>query len=56
MGELDFGGLLGAFTYGATADRVPPRSNVIYRVNPEVPNGIEVVDFFESPHAADFDL
>ena len=56
LGDFDYDGLFGMYKYGPAAEREPSRSNTIYRVNPEVPNGVEAVTIFQSSHAADFDF
>ncbi len=56
IGDFDYDGLFGMYKYGTAAEREPSRSNTIYRVNPEVPNGVEAVTIFQSSHAADFDF
>ena len=57
LGETSFDGLSGDYFYGEPADRVPPRENTIFRVNTEVPNGVEaIVTGYESEFAAEFEF
>jgi ABC-type branched-subunit amino acid transport system substrate-binding protein len=57
LGETSFDGLSGDYFYGEPADRVPPTENTIFRVNPEVPNGVEAVATgYESPFASEFEF
>jgi ABC-type branched-subunit amino acid transport system substrate-binding protein len=43
LGEVDFDGLLGNYTYGPPERRNPPRTTTIFRVDPAVPGALEVV-------------
>jgi ABC-type branched-subunit amino acid transport system substrate-binding protein len=53
--ELRFDGLFGDYGWGAPEDRDPPRASSIFRVNPDLPIGLElVVAEHEAPFAADF--
>ena len=55
LGTVSFDGLGGDYVYGTPDERVPATSNTIFRVNPDVPNGVEaVVTGYESEFAADF--
>jgi hypothetical protein len=42
LGTVSFGGIQGDYRYGPAASREPPRATHIFRVNPAVPNGLEV--------------
>ncbi|HLY83541.1 MAG TPA: ABC transporter substrate-binding protein, partial [Acidimicrobiales bacterium] len=42
VGTLTFDGLTGDYKYGAPANREPPRSSTIFRINPAKPIGVEV--------------
>ena len=55
LGEVDFGGLFGNYTYGAPERRNPPRTATIFKVNPAVPGALEVVKArFTTKPATDF--
>jgi hypothetical protein len=55
LGEVDFGGLFGNYTYGPPERRDPPRTATIFRVNPAVPGALEVTKpRFASKPAIDF--
>jgi len=55
--SIDFEGLSGDYQYGQVDERQPSISNTIFRVNPEVPNGVEaVVVGYESEYASDYDF
>jgi len=41
--KVTFGGLTGDFTYGAPADRSPPRVNTIFKVVPNAPLGLRAL-------------
>jgi ABC-type branched-subunit amino acid transport system substrate-binding protein len=41
VGTVDFGGLLGSYTYGKPADRVPPRESSLFKPNPAKPYGLQ---------------
>ena len=41
--ELNFEGLLGDYPWGAPEDRDPPRISSIFKINPEVPVGQEIL-------------
>ncbi|HEV3363548.1 MAG TPA: ABC transporter substrate-binding protein, partial [Acidimicrobiia bacterium] len=55
LGEVDFGGLFGNYTYGPPEKRDPPRTATIFRVNPAVPGALEVIKpRFASKPATEF--
>ena len=55
--SIDFEGLSGVYQYGSVDERQPSISNTIFRVNPEVPNGVEAVEVgYESEYASDYDF
>ena len=55
--SIDFEGLSGDYHYGPVDERQPSISNTIFRVNPEVPNGVEAVEVgYESAYASDYDF
>lgn len=55
--SIDFEGLSGDYHYGPVDERQPSISNTIFRVNPEVPNGVEAVEVgYESSYASDYDF
>lgn len=57
MGETSFEGLSGDYFYGTPDERVPPTENTIFRVNTEVPNGVEAVTTgYESEFASEFEF
>ena len=56
IGTLDFGGLFGPYEYGVEGERRAATQSTIFRVNPDVPGGLEAVAMHESPFAADFDF
>ena len=57
LGETSFDGLSGDYFYGAPDERVPPTENTIFKVNTEVPNGVEaIVSGYESEFAKDFEF
>jgi hypothetical protein len=41
--KLTFGGLTGDYKYGEPADREPPRTTTIYKVDPARPGGLAIV-------------
>jgi len=54
---VTFGGLTGDFTYGAPADRSPPRVNTIFKVVPTAPLGIQALkEDFQSAAATKLQL
>ena len=55
--SVDFEGLSGEYQYGEVDERQPSTANTIFRVNPDVPNGVEaVVVGYESEYASDYDF
>mgnify|MGYP006085628041 CR=1 FL=1 len=55
--SVDFEGLSGDYTYGPVEERQPSTANTIFRVNPEVPNGVEAVEIgYISEFASDYDF
>jgi ABC-type branched-subunit amino acid transport system substrate-binding protein len=55
--EVDLGGLLGEYAYGAPADRVPPRRTSINKVTPTAPVGLEIIQQdYESDAAKAFEF
>lgn len=44
LGLVSFGGLAGDYRYGPAADREPPRSTTIFRVDPEAPIGLRALN------------
>ena len=56
IGTLDYEGLSGEYSYDIPENRVPATASTIFRVNPELPNGVEAVAVVQSEHAAGFDL
>jgi basic membrane protein A len=55
--SVDYEGLSGDYQYGQVDERQPATANTIFRVNPEVPNGVEaVVIGYESEYASDYDF
>ena len=43
LGTVSFDGLSGDYYFGPPDERIPGTENTIFRVNPEVPNGVEAV-------------
>jgi ABC-type branched-subunit amino acid transport system substrate-binding protein len=59
LGTLDFGQLSGDYTYGPADERVPPTSSTIFKVDPEAPTGLSVLDGaqgIEAPFTKDFEF
>ena len=57
LGTLSFDGLSGDYQYGTPDERVPATENTIFKVNPEVPNGVEAVATgYESEFASEFEF
>ena len=60
LGEVDFQGLTGDYTYGAPEDRVPPLKSTIFKPNADAanfPTGLEVVEQdYEAESAKDYDF
>lgn len=57
LGTLSFDGLSGDYAYGPAEERVPPTTTSIFKVNPEVPTGLELVESdVEAPFAGDFEF
>jgi ABC-type branched-subunit amino acid transport system substrate-binding protein len=57
VGTITTGGLLGDYVYGAPEDREPPRASRVFRVNPDVPGGLEAVtEMFASDAAEAFEF
>ena len=55
--ELTFDGLFGDYGWGPPEDRNPPRTSSIFRVNPDMPIGLELVaSEQEAPFAGDFEF
>ncbi len=55
--SVDFEGLSGEYQYGSADERQPATANTIFRVNPDVPNGVEAVEVgYESSYASEFDF
>ena len=55
VGTLTFDGLSGDYKYGTAAERVPPRTSTIFKINPAKPIGIEKVKYnFETEAAKKF--
>jgi ABC-type branched-subunit amino acid transport system substrate-binding protein len=55
VGTLTFDGLSGDYEYGTAAERKPPRTSTIFKINPAKPIGIEKVKYnFESDAAKKF--
>lgn len=55
VGTLTFDGLSGDYEYGTAAERKPPRTSTIFKINPLKPIGIEKVKYnFESDAAKKF--
>lgn len=55
VGTLTFDGLSGDYEYGTAAERKPPRTSTIFKINPAKPIGIEKVKYnFESEAAKKF--
>ena len=45
MGDINFDGLTGSYKYGAIADRNPPRTTTLYKVDPQKPGGLSKVEY-----------
>jgi ABC-type branched-subunit amino acid transport system substrate-binding protein len=57
VGTLTFDGLAGDYEYGPAEDRVPPTTSSIFRPNPDMGIGLElVVQDYEADYAADFEF
>lgn len=57
VGTLEFDGLSGDYKYGKVADREPPRTSTIFKINPAKPIGIETVKYnFTSDAAKKFEF
>jgi ABC-type branched-subunit amino acid transport system substrate-binding protein len=57
MGTVAFEGLTGDYKYGKVADREPPRTSTVYKINPAKPIGIEKVKYnFTSEAAKKFEF
>jgi ABC-type branched-subunit amino acid transport system substrate-binding protein len=59
LGTVSFDGLSGDYTYGPAADRVPPVKSSIFKVDPESPTGLSLVEGagdIEAPFAKDFEF
>lgn len=56
LGEVDFGGLTGNYTYGPVADRVPPRNSNIAKVVADAPNGLTNEAEYTADYVGDFEL
>jgi ABC-type branched-subunit amino acid transport system substrate-binding protein len=57
LGKVSFDGLSGDYTYGPAADRNPPRTSTVFKVNPSKPFGLETVKYnFSSPIAGQFEF
>lgn len=55
LGRVSFDGLGGDYVYGTPEERVPSTQNTIFKVNPEVPNGVEaVVTGYKASFAGEF--
>ncbi len=55
LGTVAFEGLGGDYFYGTPDERIPSTENTIFKVNPEVPNGVEAVATgYRSSFASDF--
>lgn len=55
--STDFGGLLGDWEYGPADTRTPPTKNSVFKVNPEKPGGLELVEKdIEADFAGDFEF
>jgi ABC-type branched-subunit amino acid transport system substrate-binding protein len=52
VGTLTFDGLSGDYKYGPAADREPPRTSTIFKINPAKPIGIERVKYDYTSEAA----
>lgn len=57
LGTVSYQGLSGDYTYGAPVDRVPPTTSSIFKVDPESPTGLTLVEGgVEAPFAKDFEF
>jgi ABC-type branched-subunit amino acid transport system substrate-binding protein len=57
VGTLTFDGLAGDYEYGPADERVPPTTSSIFRPNPDVGNGLELVaQDYQADYAADFEF
>jgi ABC-type branched-subunit amino acid transport system substrate-binding protein len=57
VGTISTGGLLGDYEYGTPEERQPPRASRVFRVNPDIPGGLEAVsDVFTSEAAEAFEF
>ncbi|HEX2040452.1 MAG TPA: ABC transporter substrate-binding protein [Acidimicrobiales bacterium] len=57
LGTVTFDGLSGDYKYGKPADREPPRTSTIFKINPTKPIGIEKVKYnFTSNAAKEFEF
>ncbi len=57
IGTVTFDGLAGDYKYGKIADREPPRTSTVFKINPAKPIGIEKVKYnFTSDAARDFEF
>ena len=57
VGTLTFDGLTGDYKYGPPANREPPRTTTIFRINPAKPIGLEVAKpSFESDAARQYTI
>jgi ABC-type branched-subunit amino acid transport system substrate-binding protein len=57
LGEVDFGGLTGTYTYGLGADRNPPRATTIFEIDPSKPFSLGTLKYeFTSPLAEQYEI
>ena len=55
LGQVSFAGLAGDYRYGPAADREPPRTTTIFRVDPEAPIGLRALrSAYVTPAASAF--
>lgn len=55
LGTVDFGGLVGAYSYGdGPAHRDPPRASTVFAVDPAAPGGLAAVSLVQSDVAVRF--
>jgi ABC-type branched-subunit amino acid transport system substrate-binding protein len=52
LGTVTFDGLSGDYKYGKVADREPPRTSTVFKINPAKPIGIEKVKYNFTSNAA----
>jgi ABC-type branched-subunit amino acid transport system substrate-binding protein len=45
LGKVSFGGLTGDYTYGPAAERNPPRTSTLFRVQPNKPFGLGTLEY-----------